>query len=58
VATVEVRRIMAGDPHKPYELIADVTRMGEWSPQRLMRTRLPVSSRALWACRGGRSTVG
>jgi hypothetical protein len=33
VATVEVRRIMAGDPRKLYELIADVTRMGEWSPE-------------------------
>jgi hypothetical protein len=25
--------MMAGDPHKLYELIADVTRMGEWSPE-------------------------
>jgi len=33
VATVEVRRMMAGDPEKLYELIADVTRMGEWSPE-------------------------
>jgi uncharacterized protein YndB with AHSA1/START domain len=33
VATVEVRRMMAGDPQKVYELIADVTRMGEWSPE-------------------------
>jgi hypothetical protein len=33
VATVEVRRVMAGDPEKVYELIADVTRMGEWSPE-------------------------
>jgi hypothetical protein len=33
VATVEVRRTMAGDPQKLYELIADVTRMGDWSPE-------------------------
>jgi hypothetical protein len=33
VATVEVRRMTAGDPRKVYELIADVTRMGEWSPE-------------------------
>jgi hypothetical protein len=33
VATVEVRRMMAGDPQKVYELIAGVTRMGEWSPE-------------------------
>jgi len=32
-ATVEVRRMMDGDPHKVYELIADVTRMVEWSPE-------------------------
>ena len=25
--------MMAGDPQKVYELIADVTRMGEWSPE-------------------------
>ena len=25
--------MMAGDPRKVYELIADVTRMGEWSPE-------------------------
>ena len=25
--------MMAGDPWKLYELIADVTRMGEWSPE-------------------------
>lgn len=25
--------MMAGDPQKLYELIADVTRMGEWSPE-------------------------
>ena len=33
VATVEVRRVMAGDPRKVYELIADVTRMAAWSPE-------------------------
>jgi hypothetical protein len=33
MATVEVRRMMVGDPQKVYELIADVTRMGEWSPE-------------------------
>ena len=33
MATVEVRRMMAGDPQEVYELIADVTRMGEWSPE-------------------------
>jgi uncharacterized protein YndB with AHSA1/START domain len=33
VATVEVRRVMAGEPERVYELIADVTRMGEWSPE-------------------------
>jgi Polyketide cyclase / dehydrase and lipid transport len=33
VATVEVRRIIAGDPQQLYDLIADVTRMGEWSPE-------------------------
>ena len=33
MATVEVQRMMAGDPEKVYELIADVTRMGEWSPE-------------------------
>ena len=32
-AAVEVRRIMEGDPKQVYELIADVTRMGEWSPE-------------------------
>ncbi|MBV8346575.1 MAG: SRPBCC family protein [Mycolicibacterium sp.] len=33
MATVEVRRMMAGDPQHVYELIADVTRMVEWSPE-------------------------
>jgi uncharacterized protein YndB with AHSA1/START domain len=33
MTTVEVRRIMAGDPQKLYELITDVTRMSEWSPE-------------------------
>ena len=33
MATVEVRRTTVGDPHKLYELIADVTRMGQWSPE-------------------------
>jgi hypothetical protein len=33
MATVEVQRMMAGDPREVYELIADVTRMGEWSPE-------------------------
>lgn len=33
MAAVEVRHTMAGDPQKVYELIADVTRMSEWSPE-------------------------
>lgn len=33
MAEVEVRRTMAADPHDVYRLIADVTRMGEWSPE-------------------------
>jgi hypothetical protein len=33
MVTVEVRRMMASDPQKVYRLIADVTRMGEWSPE-------------------------
>jgi hypothetical protein len=33
MATVEVRRAMAADPQYVYELIADVARMGEWSPE-------------------------
>ncbi|MEU7145385.1 SRPBCC family protein [Nocardia sp. NPDC046473] len=33
MAAVEVRRVMAGDPQQVYELIADVTRMNEWSPE-------------------------
>ena len=33
VARVEVRRMMAGDPRQVYELIADVTRMVDWSPE-------------------------
>ncbi|WP_433174943.1 SRPBCC family protein [Actinoallomurus sp. CA-150999] len=33
MATVEVRRMMGADPQDVYELIADVTRMGEWSPE-------------------------
>ena len=33
VATVEVRRTMTADPQQVYELIADVTRMVEWSPE-------------------------
>ena len=33
MAAVEVRRMMAGDAQKVYELITDVTRMGEWSPE-------------------------
>jgi len=32
VDTVEVQRMIAGDPYEVYELIADVTRMVEWSP--------------------------
>lgn len=31
--TIEVRRMMAGTPERVYELIADVTRMAEWSPE-------------------------
>ena len=48
MAAVEVRRFMAGDPHKLYELIADVTRMGEWSPE---------SAGAVWLT-GEPGTVG
>ncbi|MBU3065395.1 SRPBCC family protein [Nocardia sp. NEAU-G5] len=33
MTTVEVRHMMAADPETVYELIADVTRMGEWSPE-------------------------
>jgi uncharacterized protein YndB with AHSA1/START domain len=33
VATVEVRRTIAADPQDVYDLVADVTRMGEWSPE-------------------------
>ncbi|MFI6166449.1 SRPBCC family protein [Nocardia sp. NPDC051052] len=33
MVAVELRRVMAGDPHKVYELITDVTRMNEWSPE-------------------------
>jgi uncharacterized protein YndB with AHSA1/START domain len=33
MGSVEVRRTMAADPAKVYELIADVPRMGEWSPE-------------------------
>ncbi|MEU1804287.1 SRPBCC family protein [Streptomyces sp. NPDC019937] len=33
MATVEARRVMAADPQDVYELIADVTRIGEWSPE-------------------------
>ncbi|MGX1777168.1 SRPBCC family protein [Nocardia brasiliensis] len=33
VTGVEVRRVIAGDPRQVYELIADVTRMSEWSPE-------------------------
>ena len=33
MGSVEVRRAMAADPVEVYELIADVTRMDEWSPE-------------------------
>ncbi|MET9558340.1 SRPBCC family protein [Streptomyces sp. NPDC006645] len=33
MAEVEVRRTMAADSQDVYQLIADVTRMGEWSPE-------------------------
>jgi uncharacterized protein YndB with AHSA1/START domain len=33
MAAVEVRRTMDGDPQRVYELIADVTRMNQWSPE-------------------------
>jgi uncharacterized protein YndB with AHSA1/START domain len=33
VATVEVRRTMSASPEAVYALIADVTRMAEWSPE-------------------------
>ncbi|WP_169814448.1 SRPBCC family protein [Nocardia pseudovaccinii] len=33
MAAVEVRHVMAGDRQKVYDLIADVTRMSEWSPE-------------------------
>ncbi|MFD2416524.1 SRPBCC family protein [Amycolatopsis pigmentata] len=33
MAMVEVRRMMSGDAQQVYELISDVTRMAEWSPE-------------------------
>lgn len=33
MTTVEVRHVMAATPETVYELIADVTWMGEWSPE-------------------------
>lgn len=33
MATVEVRRTIAAAPQDVYKLIADVTRIGEWSPE-------------------------
>ena len=33
MGSVEARRTIAADPAEVYELIADVTRMGEWSPE-------------------------
>lgn len=33
MVAVEVRHVMAADPQKVYDLIADVTRMNEWSPE-------------------------
>ncbi|MFI6044287.1 SRPBCC family protein [Nocardia sp. NPDC051321] len=33
MTVVEIRRVMAGEPQTVYELIADVTRMSEWSPE-------------------------
>ncbi|MBY8886980.1 SRPBCC family protein [Streptomyces sp. PTM05] len=33
MAAIEVRRLTSGDPERVYELIADITRMNEWSPE-------------------------
>jgi uncharacterized protein YndB with AHSA1/START domain len=48
MATVEVTRRMAADPSRVYALIADVTRMDQWSPE---------AAGARWT-RGEPGTVG